>query len=108
VSVNGTLAEDKIRRFKGECAQFGFLKCIIYTHDGAIAKFSTNSQETDYSVLCKEISKEGPFTIQAKYIDNIAYPSYLVLFWWRDPTNKNTVSAEQSVHSSVGRQCKVH
>jgi hypothetical protein len=25
-------------------------KCTIYTHDGASAKFSTNLNETDYSV----------------------------------------------------------
>ncbi len=35
--------------FKGECAQFIFNRCPIYTHDGASAKFSTNSQETDNS-----------------------------------------------------------
>jgi hypothetical protein len=50
VSVNRTLVEDKMRRFKGECAQFSFNKCPIYTHDGAIAKFSTNLHETKYSV----------------------------------------------------------
>ncbi len=48
--VNGTLVEDKMRRFKGECAHFSFNKCPIYTHDGASAKFSTNSDETDNSV----------------------------------------------------------
>ncbi len=36
MSVNGTLVEDKMRRFKGECAQFSFNKCPIYTHDGAV------------------------------------------------------------------------
>ncbi len=35
--------------FKGECAHFSFNKCPIYTHDGASAKFSTNSHETDNS-----------------------------------------------------------
>jgi hypothetical protein len=49
VHVNGTLVEDKMRRFKGECAHFSLNKCPIYTHDGASAKFSTNSYETDYS-----------------------------------------------------------
>ncbi len=49
VSVNGTLVEDKLRRFKGECAHFSFLSCFNYTHDGASAKFSTNSPETDNS-----------------------------------------------------------
>ena len=47
--VNGTLVEDKMRRFKGECEHFSFNKCPIYTHDGASAKFSPNSQEMDNS-----------------------------------------------------------
>jgi hypothetical protein len=51
VSVNGTLVEDKMRRLKGECAHFSFSKCHIYTHDGASAKFSTNSHEMDNSVF---------------------------------------------------------
>ncbi len=50
MSVNGTLVEDKMRGFNGECAHFSFNKCPIYSHDGASAKFSTNSQETDNSV----------------------------------------------------------
>ncbi len=49
--VNGTLVEDKMRRFKGECEHISFNKCPIYTHDGASAKFSPNSQEMDNSVL---------------------------------------------------------
>ncbi len=54
--VNGTLVEDKMCRFKGECEHFRFNKCPIYTHDGASAKFSTNSQEMDNSVgLCMEL-----------------------------------------------------
>jgi hypothetical protein len=51
VSVNETLIEEKMRRFKGECAHFIFNKGPIYTHDGASAKFSTNSHETDNSVV---------------------------------------------------------
>ncbi len=51
VSVNGTVVEDKMRRFKGVCAHFIFNKGPIYIHDGASAKFTTNSHETDYSVL---------------------------------------------------------
>ncbi len=49
MSINGTLVEYKMRRFKGESAQFSFNKVPIYTHDGASAKFSTNSQEMDNS-----------------------------------------------------------
>ncbi len=45
--VNGTLVEDKMRGFKGECEHFRFNKCPSYTHDGASAIFSTNSQEMD-------------------------------------------------------------
>ncbi len=47
MGVNGLLVEDKMRIFKSESAQFSFIKCPIYTHDGASAKFITNSQETD-------------------------------------------------------------
>ncbi len=50
VSANGTPAEDKMRRFKGEYAHFSFNKRPIYTHDGASYKFSTNSHETENSV----------------------------------------------------------
>ncbi len=50
MSVNGTLAEDKMRGFKGDCAYFSLNKCPIHTHDGASAKFITNSDETDYRV----------------------------------------------------------
>ncbi len=51
MSVNETLVDDKKRRFKGECAHFSFNKCPIYTHDGASAKYSTKSHETDNSVI---------------------------------------------------------
>jgi hypothetical protein len=51
-SVNGTLVDAKIRIFKGECAQFSFNKCPVYTRDGgSSAKFSSNSHETDKSVV---------------------------------------------------------
>jgi hypothetical protein len=50
VSVNGILVEDKMCIFTLESTHFMFDKCPIYTHDGASAKFSTNSHETDYSV----------------------------------------------------------
>ncbi len=42
------LAEAKICTFTLESTHFTFNKCPIYTHDGASAKFRTNSQETDY------------------------------------------------------------
>ncbi len=47
VSVNGTHVEDKMRIFKGECEHFSFIECPNYTHDGASAKFSTNSQHRE-------------------------------------------------------------
>jgi hypothetical protein len=50
VSVNGTPVEAKLCTFTLESTHFIFNLCPIYTHDGASAKFSTNSQETDYSV----------------------------------------------------------
>ncbi len=51
VTVNGTLVEDKMLSFQDECAHFSFNKCPIYTHDGASAKFSTNSHKTDNSAV---------------------------------------------------------
>ncbi len=51
VSVNGTLVEAKMCTFTLEYTHFIFNKCPIYTHDGASAKFSTTSQETD--LQCK-------------------------------------------------------
>ncbi len=53
VSVNGTLVEDKMRSIKGEFENFSFNKCPIYTHDGASAKFNTNSHETDNVVTSR-------------------------------------------------------
>ncbi len=50
VSVNGTLVEDKLCTFTLESTNFIFNLYPIYTHDGASAKFSAKSQETDYSV----------------------------------------------------------
>jgi hypothetical protein len=59
VSVNGTPVEAKSCAFTLESTHFFFNLCPIYTHDGASAKFSTNSQETAYSVyLCAEWEAE--------------------------------------------------
>ncbi len=60
--INGTLVEDKMRGFKGECAHFSFNKHPIYTHDGASAKFSTNSHETDNSALLENVHCTVQFT----------------------------------------------
>jgi hypothetical protein len=50
VSLNGILVEAKMCTFTLESTHFIFNKCSIYNHDGASAKFSTNTHETDYSV----------------------------------------------------------
>ncbi len=50
MSVNGTHVEAKLCTFTLESTHFVFILCPIYTHDGASANFSTNSQETAYSV----------------------------------------------------------
>jgi hypothetical protein len=57
LSVNGTLVEDKMRTFKGECPHFSFNKCPIYTHDGSSAKYSTNSHEKSRSRSCSSGSR---------------------------------------------------
>ncbi len=47
---------------------FIFNKVPIYTHDGASAKFSTNSHETDYSV--RDIGSALGKCLQGKYRGN--------------------------------------
>jgi hypothetical protein len=64
VSANGTQVEDKMSTFKGECAQFSFNRCPIYTQLGANAKFSTNSQETDNSAVCVDNLKFLSFKLK--------------------------------------------
>jgi hypothetical protein len=58
----GHLLKKKMRRFQGECAHFSFNKWLIYTHDGASAKFSINSHETDNSSLTFVV--DGCCTVQ--------------------------------------------
>jgi hypothetical protein len=60
VRLNGTLVEDTMRRFKGECAQLSFNKGLIRTHDGASAKFSTNLHETD-NMQCRTYQRDSHF-----------------------------------------------
>ncbi len=62
MSVYGTLVEDKMRRFNGECGHFSFIKCHMYTHDGASTNFSTNSHETDYIVAGLPVLPHDPPT----------------------------------------------
>ncbi len=50
VSVYGTFFEAKLCTFTLDSTHFIFNKIPIYNHDGASAKFSINSHETDYSV----------------------------------------------------------
>jgi hypothetical protein len=47
----------------GECAHFCFNSGFIYTHDGASAKFSTNSPETDNSVPAGAVGGWGRVSI---------------------------------------------
>ncbi len=61
MSVNWTHFGNIMRGFKGECAHFRFNKCPIYTHDGASAKFSTNSHETDNSAAAALNQRVGTF-----------------------------------------------
>jgi hypothetical protein len=49
--LSPTLVEAKMFTFTHESTHFIFNMCPIYTHDGASAKFSTNSHETDYSAV---------------------------------------------------------
>ena len=71
MSVNGTLVEDKMRRFKGECEHFRFNKSPIYTHDGASAKFSNNSQEMDNSVCSRFPVPKNASYIKFQLLNNV-------------------------------------
>ncbi len=62
MSVNVTPVEAKMCISTHESAHFVFNLCPIYIHDGASAKFSTNSQETAYSAeagVLKKLSLAG-------------------------------------------------
>jgi hypothetical protein len=76
VSVNGTLVENKKRRFKGECAHFSFLNFFNDTHDGASAKFSTNSPETDNSaakiVMCSIVNNEHAHFLHISFLISVS------------------------------------
>ncbi len=67
MSVNGTPVEAKLFTFTLECTHFIFNLCPIYTHDGASAKFSINSQETDYSVRISKVLKNGITLVKPFY-----------------------------------------
>jgi hypothetical protein len=71
VSVNLTLVIPKMFIFTLKSTHFIFNKCLIYTHDGASAKFNINSHETDYSV--------GVFVEEVK--DSAWSSSYILPYW---------------------------
>ncbi len=50
--VNGTLIEAKMFTFTLESTHFIFNKSPIYTHDGASAKFNTNSRNGLQCTFC--------------------------------------------------------
>jgi hypothetical protein len=54
VSINETLVEAKMCTITLESSHFIVNKCPICTHNGAVAKFSTKSHETDYTVGARE------------------------------------------------------
>ncbi len=80
MGVNETLDEAKMCKFTLESTHIIVNKCPIYTHDGASAKFSTNSHETDYSAVNAGVN----ITIIYNYQKYIQEPSSEVLnqrFW---------------------------
>jgi hypothetical protein len=73
VCINGTLVEAKKFTFTLESTHFIFKKCHIDTHDGASAKFSTNSQEKDYRVVMEfitadAIAYDGQLTVNSEHV----------------------------------------
>ncbi len=51
MGVNETVVDAKMCKFTLESTHIIVTMRPIYTHDGASAKFSTNSHETDYSAV---------------------------------------------------------
>ncbi len=54
VGVGGTLVEEKMRGFKGECAHFGFNECPICTRDCAGAEFGTQISSPQSEITLKK------------------------------------------------------
>jgi hypothetical protein len=73
----GHLSKIKCVDSRGECEHFSFNKCLIYTHDGASAKFNTNSHKTDNSVEelypCSPLGVDSTDTSQLPKEKNFAW-----------------------------------
>ncbi len=76
------LVEDKCI----ECAHFSFNTCLIYTHDGASAKYSTNSHETDNSAVPIQVLLFFYLSSPALLLCPISSLSSLLLHPSHDPT----------------------
>jgi hypothetical protein len=94
-TVKGTLVEAKMCTFTIESTHFFFNKCPIHTQDGASAKFSTNSQDPDYSVD----SNLGCSSRQAWSINFFICEIRLVLFGILQYFSQGVLSGLYSLHN---------
>ncbi len=74
MGVNETLVEAKMCKFTLESTHIIVNKCPIYTHDGASAKFSTNSHETDYSAVNAGFDKIINNVFPSFYYNYLQFP----------------------------------
>ncbi len=91
VDVNWTLVEAKMFTFSLDSTNFIFNKCPIYTYDGASAKFSTNSHETDYSVF-------APLSLSF-------LTSFLTFPWWFLTHNHASDAISRGLPSCMPEVC---
>jgi hypothetical protein len=96
MSVNGTLVEAKLCTLTLESMHFIFNKCPIYTHDGASAKFSTNSHETDYSAG-NHNSNSQKLELPRRWPSTAARETWIIQGALRATPRKNTDEKENQI-----------
>ncbi len=110
VSVNGTLVVAKMCVFTLESTHFIFNKCLIYTPDGAIAKFITNSHRMDYSVGRRDggshfsyLSKRAWYILVHIYCCTVSNDHISALQRECNENSKQTFPENETVRSKIGR-----
>ncbi len=88
--------------FTLESTHFIFNKCPFCTHDGASAKFSTNSQETDYKEwVCQCHAKLRVLRSQTDWHDHWSYDHVGLTDWhdhvitsvWQTPSRDHVITS---------------
>jgi hypothetical protein len=61
--------EDKMLRFKGECAQFSFNQCPVYTYTTVqVPNLALSHTKKDNSAERKKVDSKGPVKTTAKSV----------------------------------------